>query len=151
MSWIGRRGFEFEETMEGTYALIDAPGEHRPLRFAVRVRAPSMLRTLRTGQAELTGTVDAEGLATAADLTGTMLLRPLSQGRIGYDFRFAADSGETHVFRGEKLLRLDDLVRTFTELEAEILDTSSQVVARSHVRFDLRTQTWRFLRSWRLT
>jgi hypothetical protein len=150
MRWIARRGFEFAETMEGTYARVDAPGERRPLRFAARVRAPSILRYLRTGHAEVTGTLDAEGLATAAGITGTMLLRPLSQGRIGYQLRFAADNGETHEFRGEKHIRLDALARTFTELDAEILDASGGVVATSHVSFDVRAQMWRFLRSWHL-
>jgi len=149
--WLDRRGFEFEETMEGTYARVEAPDQRRRLALAARIRAPSILRYLRTGFAEMTGTIDAEGLATAADFTGTMLLRPLSQGRIGYQLRFAADSGETLVFRGEKHLRLDAPVQTLTELDAEILAASGQTVATCHVRFDLHTQTWRFLRSWRLT
>jgi hypothetical protein len=151
MGWIDRRGFEFEETMEGTYARIEAPDQRWPLRFVARVRVPSMLRYLRTGLAEMAGTLDAERLATAADFTGTMLLQPLSERRIGYQLRFTADSGETHLLRGEKHIRPEALLRTLTELDAEILDASGALVARAHVRFDLPAQTWCFLRSWRLT
>lgn len=151
MGWIDRRGFEFEETMEGTYARVEAPDQRLPLRFMARVHVPSMLRHLRTGLAEMTGTLDAEGLATAADFTGTMLLRPVSERRIGYQLRFAADDGEIHVLRGEKHIRPGALLRTLTELDAEILDASGALVGRARVRFDVPGQLWRFLRSWRLT
>lgn len=137
--------------MEGTYACVEVPDQRRRIVLAAHIRAPSILRYLRTGFAEMTGTLDADGLATAAAFTGTMLLRPLRQGRIGYQLRFVADSGEPLVFRGEKHLRLDAPVQTLTELDAEIVDASGKALATSHVRFDLHTQTWRFLRSWRLT
>jgi hypothetical protein len=150
MQWLDRRGFEFEETMAGTYVRVDAPGERRPLSLDARVRAPSFRHYLRTRLAEIAGTLDAEGFATRVAFTGTMLLRPLSQGRIGYELHFTADDAQPYVFRGEKHIRLDALVRTCTELAAEIRDASGKLVAISDIRFDLHGQTWRFLRSWRL-
>lgn len=151
MTWLDRHGFAFDETMEGTYARVDAPEERRPLRFAAHVHAPSIRDYLRSGHAGITGTLDAEGFATRVPITGTMLLRPFTQGRIGYGLDFTADDGRTYVLRGEKHIRLSAPLRTFTELHAEIRDAASDsLVATSDIRFDLPTQLSRFLRSWRL-
>jgi hypothetical protein len=151
MTWLDRRGFEFAETMEGSYARVELPDERRPLSFAAHVQAPSIRDYLRTGHAAITGTLDAEGFATRVPITGTMLLRPFTQGRIGYALEFVADDGRAYVLRGEKHIRLTALVRTFTELHAEIRDAASdRLVATSDIRFDLQSQLWRFVRSWRL-
>lgn len=151
MPWLDRRGFEFAEIMEGTYARVELPDERRPLRFAAHVHAPSIRDYLRSGHAAITGTLDAEGFATGVPITGTMLLRPFTQGRIGYALDFVADDGRAYVLRGEKHIRLTALVRTFTELHAEIRDAASdRLVATSDIRFDLQTQLVRFVRSWRL-
>jgi hypothetical protein len=151
MPWLDRRGFEFAEIMEGTYARVELPDDRRPLRFAAHVHAPSIRDYLRSGHAAITGTLDAEGFATQVPFTGTMLLRPFTQGRIGYALDFVADDGRAHVLRGEKHIRLTALVRTFTELHAEIRDAASdRLVATSDIRFDLQTQLVRFVRSWRL-
>lgn len=151
MTWLDRHGFAFDETMSGTYARVEAPDERRPLSFAAHVHALSIRDYLRTGHAGITGTLDAEGFATRVPFTGTLLLRPFTRGRIGYALDFAADDGCTYVLRGEKRIRLDALVRTFTELHAEIRDAASdRLVATSDIRFDLQTQLWRFVRSWHL-
>lgn len=151
MMWLDRHGFVFDETMEGTYARVESPEERRPLCFAAHVHAPSIRDYLRTGHAGITGTLDAEGLATQVPITGTLLLRPFTQGRIGYALDFMADDGRQYVLRGEKHIRLSALVRTFTELHAEVRDAASdRLVATSDIHFDLQTQLWRFLHSWRL-
>lgn len=151
MAWLDRHGFVFDETMEGTYARVEAPAERRPLCFAAHIHAPSIRDYLRTGHAAITGTLDAEGFATRVPFTGSLLLRPFTQRRIGYALDFTADDGRPYVLRGEKRIRLSALVRTFTELHAEIRDAASgRLVATSDIRFDLQSQLWRFLRSWRL-
>lgn len=150
MGSIGRRGFAFEETMAGTYARVDAPDDHWPLSFDARVRAPSILRYLWSGRAEVSGTLDAEGLATRVPVAGTMLLRPLSRRRIGYALRFTADDGHAYEIHGQKRIRLHALLRTLTRLRADIRDPAGGLVATSVLCFDLRTQWWRFLQSWRL-
>ncbi|WP_428265483.1 hypothetical protein [Haliangium sp.] len=149
MSSLGP-GFQFDETMSGSYTRVDGPGEPRPLSFTAHVVADSVVQHMRDGRARITGTIDAEGLATSAPIEGTMVLRPLPpQNKIGYDFRFTGDDGRPYVLRGQKDISLFALRRTLTELPAEILSAGGALVATTLVRFDL-ADLRSFLRSWRL-
>jgi hypothetical protein len=142
-------GFAFDETMSGTMERADRPGDKQPFSFTVHVHAPSLWRHLRDGKAVMRGTVEAPGIAAAADAEGTMVLRPLLQRVIRYDLSFQGDDGLRYRFAGQKDIRFKDLLRTFTTLPGEITDPDGRVVARCDTRFDYKSDWLQFATSWR--
>lgn len=142
-------GFKFDETMSGWYALASAPEERRSLSFTVRAKAESLLRHLRDQRMQLQGTLQADGFADHVPIEGTMILAPLGRRLIRYEFGFTGNDGHPYRFVGQKDISPRSLVRTLTELPAEILDTGGDVVASSLTRFDLRSDLVQFLASWR--
>ncbi len=139
----------FDETMAGSWTPTGG-GSPRPLRFSVEVSAPSLREHLRTGRAGLRGVIDADGLATAAPLVGTILIRPLDprQRRIRYEFEFPADDGRAVRFEGQKDIRWLAARRTWTTLPGALWHGSDQI-GTSETRFDLAHDSVRFARSFR--
>jgi hypothetical protein len=146
---LRRRGFRFSETMSGTYALIDQPGDHRRFSFTVEARAESAARHLRDGRATLRGTLEADGFADGVPAEGTITILPLTRRTIGYELEFTGNDGQPYRFSGQKQLRLTALARSFTELPGTILDATGAPVATCLTRFDLRADLFQFLTSWR--
>jgi hypothetical protein len=142
-------GFEFRETMSGSYHLLDQPDQERPFSFSVRARSVPWLRFLREPLADIEGEVDAEGFADHCALRGTMLLDLVRGRRLGYRFDFADNEGKRRVFRGEKLVELTRLAHTMTTLPGAIEDEGGREVGRVLVRFDARSDLVQFLRSFR--
>jgi choline dehydrogenase-like flavoprotein len=143
-------GFEFHETMSGSYVLEDEPDERRHLSFTMRAHAPSLLRFLGRREVTIEGTVSAEGLATDRPFSGTMGLDVLVTGRLPYAFDFVADDGARYRFAGQKIVRATRLRQTMTTLPAALFDDDNRLVARAELFFDLSGDLGRFLRSWRL-
>ncbi len=144
-----KTGFAFDETMSGTMERVDAPGKPVPFSFSVQARAASVLRHLRDGKATLTGTVEAPGLATAAEAEGEMILRPLLGRMIRYELAFTGDDGKRYRFAGQKDIRWTDLRRSWTELPGEISDDAGRLVARCQTRFDVASDWLQFASSFR--
>jgi hypothetical protein len=144
------RGFEFAETMSGTWQPDEVGAAERPLSFTVRARAPSLRQHLRDGVAELHGTIDAEGLATGAEVTGTLTIRPMRERAIRYDLGFRGDDGKSYRLIGQKDLRASRPLASVTTLPAHIVDDAGRPLATCQVRFRLRDQLVPFLSSWRL-
>jgi hypothetical protein len=142
-------GFAFDETMSGTMERVDRPGEAVPFSFSVHVHAPSTLAHLRDGRMTMRGTVEAPGLATAAEAEGTMTLRPFLRRVVRYELAFTGDDGRRYHFAGQKDIRWLDAKRTWTTLPGEITDESGRVVARCQLRFDLAADWLAFASSWR--
>ena len=67
-----------------------------------------------------------------------------------YDFRFTDNDGRRCAFAGKKTVRLDDLVETMTVLPGKILGEGGEELGEALLRFDLRSDLLRFLRSFRL-
>jgi hypothetical protein len=148
MALVKRRGFQFDETMSGTYARVDAPDRRRPLSFTVRAHTDSALSALKTGQVVLRGTIQAEGLAEGAPAEGTLEVAPGAR-RIRYELGFPGDDGQTYRFEGEKRLRLPNLMRSMTELTGDIVNGAGGVMATAELSFDVRADLLSFLASWR--
>ncbi len=148
MGLVKRRGFQFDETMAGTYARVDAPDQPSPLSFTVRAHSDSVLAALRTGTAYLRGTLRAEGLADDALAEGTIEISPGAR-RIRYELSFPGNDGEPYRFEGQKRLRLPNLVRSMTELQGDIINSAGGVVATAELAFDVRADLLPFLASWR--
>jgi hypothetical protein len=143
-------GFEFAEQMTGTIEWDDKPGVTYPFRFEVRAHARSLRDHAMTGRADLEGIVHAPPFATAADASGSIMIRPIGARVIKYELAFRSDDGQRYELRGQKDISWRHPLRTFTELPAEVCDEGGRRVARCMTRFDLRHDGFSFLRSFRL-
>ena len=142
--------FQFIETMVGSYRLIARPDDERPMQFTLRARSPRLGEFLRRREVSIEGEVDAEDFADHRPLRGTLGLDVLGTGLLPYRFDFTANDGLAYRFDGMKRVRLARLMRTMTTLPAEILDAAGKAVATAELRFDVRSDLRKFLRSWRL-
>lgn len=142
-------GFQFAETMAGTFELDGEPGSKHPFRFEVRAVAESTRAHLKDGRADLQGIIYAAPLAASADATGTITIRPIGQRIIRYELAFTGDDGKDYELVGQKDIRWRSPLKTFTSLPAEILDEDHRRVGTAQTSFDLRAQGIRFLRSFR--
>ena len=145
------KAIEFRETMTGSYHLATRPREERPMTFTIRARSQGGLRALLKGpEAEIEGEVDAEGFADHRYLKGLMNLDVLRTGKLRYSFQFDDNGGQHCAFAGEKTVRLDDLVETMTVLPGKLLGEGGDEIGQALLRFDLRGELLRFLRSFKV-
>lgn len=145
---LGPMGFEFAETMSGTFELDSEPGTQHPIQFEITAHAESALRHMRDGKATVSGTIDAPPIAQGAHVSGVITIRPIGRRIIRYELSFVGDNGKPYELVGQKDIRWTSPLRTFTELPAEIREQGRRV-ARAVCRFDLRHDGWSFLRSFR--
>jgi hypothetical protein len=143
-------GLTFRERMAGTWHRLEAPTLERPIEFDLQARVPHVTELLGNTVAQVKGRVVAEGLTGGADFEGTLGLGALvRERRLPYRFAFRADDGRTYRFDGAKEVSLMDLPRSMTVLPAYIFDDQGEEVGRAVLRFDLRGDLLKFLRSWR--
>jgi hypothetical protein len=141
-------GFSFYETMAGSFHLLGEPRD-RPMSFTIRARSSTWASFLRRPEVEIEGEIDAEGFADHRYLRGTLGTDPRTL-TLPYAFQFAANDGAPYAFTGEKTLRAGSLVESMTVLPGAILDAGGRGVGEALLRFDLRSDLARFLRSFRL-
>ena len=142
-------GFEFSETMAGTVEWADAPGKRQPFRFDVTAHASSTWNHIKTGMAELRGTIYAPPHTRSAPAEGTIKIRVLGEKIIRYELAFAGDDGQRFELRGQKDISYLRAFETFTTLPAEIFAANGQRVGSCLTHFDLKRHWWSFLRSFR--
>ncbi len=131
-------GFEFRETMSGTFTLDgEAEGAPREIRFTGRAHVGSLLRHLGDRKADLDGEITMEGVATARPLHGELIIDPILGRRIRYDFHFEGDDGSRYRFLGQKDVSLLDPVGSMTTLPATVSDQHGVRIASATLRFDL--------------
>lgn len=97
-----RRGARFAETMQGTLRLDTPEGGSRPVRLDLRVATRGAIRPSGSTTAGVTGRVRIGGWADDLHARGSMLIAPLSRGRIAYSVRFTARDGRPYVLEGHK-------------------------------------------------
>jgi hypothetical protein len=142
-------GFQFAETMSGTFAWKNKPDDQRRLSFSVRAHAGSLWRHLRDGKADLTGTIDADGLADGAPVEGPITIRLVGEKIIRYELHFVGNDGKRYKFAGQKDVEYLRLRESMTTLPAAIYDEAGAEVATSLTRFDLSADWLQFLASFR--
>ncbi len=142
-------GFSFHEIMEGT---VQRTGERfdRPFRFEFEVRAPSVLGFVTTAVGEAEGTVRIDGLAKNAPARGHLELSPIAQKSIRYVFDFTGDDGNKYSFDGSKRTTLRRHLVGWTTLPGKVFDAQGNVWGEALLRFHLRRDLQRLLRSVRL-
>jgi len=139
-------GFFFRETMRGNYYLLEAPLEERALEFTLKVETRKLRRFLRDRTCSIAGDVTIEGIAEHAALEGTLAFR---ERRLPYDFTFKGDDGKRYRFRGQKDWNWFAPAESISTLPATLLDENGAEIGRAVVRFDLRSDTSSFLKSFR--
>lgn len=140
-------GFFFRETMRGSFYLLDAPLVERGLEFTLKVETRKLRRFLRDRICTTTGTVSAEGIAKEAKLEGTLAFRERC---LPYDFTFTGDDGKRYRLRGQKDFNWFAPAESISTLPITLLDDTETEIGRAIVRFDLRSDTGRFVKSFRL-
>ena len=143
-------GFLFRETMSGSYYLLDKPTEDRAISFTISAQVYSLRRFVRDKSARIEGEVTMEGVAEKKPLSGTLGLLLFAEQRLPYEFTFRGDDGQRYTFRGEKDVLLATLPDSITTLPASIFDEEVREIARAVVRFDLRGDLVKFVKSFRL-
>jgi hypothetical protein len=141
--------FEFQETMTGSFRLAGEPRE-RALSFTVRARSPRVRAFLTRPEVEMEGEVDAEGFADHRLLRGTLGLDMIRTRTMPYALHFTANDGKAYSFVGKKTLHAASMVESLTVLPGAILDAGGAAVGEALLRFDLKSDLVRFLRSFRL-
>jgi hypothetical protein len=142
-------GFQFSETMAGEAEWDREPGVRHPFRFEITASADSVRAHVRDGRAAVHGVVYAPPLAHAAPADGLMTIRPLGAGFIRYQLAFTGDDGALYEIFGEKRIEWRHLLHSWTHLPAEIRDAGGRRVGKAELRFDLKGDGLRFLRSFR--
>ena len=142
-------GFEFSETMAGSFRLRGDPRD-RSMSFTIRARSSTWASFLRRPEVDIEGEVDAEGFADHRHLRGTLGLDPLRTRMLPYAFRFAANDGAPYRFAGKKTIRAGRLLESMAVLPGAIRDAGGTAVGEALLRFDVRGDLARFLRSFRL-
>jgi hypothetical protein len=143
-------GVSFRETMRGNYYLLGDPTHERAMDFTVAVRADGLASFAQSPIARIEGRATLEGFADDVPLEGTLAFRLHDQRRLVYDFTFKSNDGRPHRFRGQKDITPFALVESFTTLPGTIYEGTTREVGRATLRFDLRSDLRKLLRSVRV-
>jgi hypothetical protein len=136
------------EVHSGAFALGTDPSHlDRPMlvRLGWRVRS---LATLRSEGIELSGELHAPGFADHRSARGRITMP--SRGSLRYRVEFVSNAGQTHFFEGERTLSLKGVPAAVTVLSGRIVTSEGNEIGRALLRFDLRSDFVRFLRSIRV-
>lgn len=143
-------GFEFRETMSGSYHLTEAPDRELAISFTIRAVVHDLLDFVRDRRAEIVGEVDVEGFADHRPMRGTLEIDPLLGRRLVYDFALTANDDRKVRFVGRKSVDLLRPLETMTTLPAQLLGPAGEVIGEARLRFDARSDLGKWLRSFRL-
>jgi hypothetical protein len=143
-------GFSFREELSGSYWRLDAPLVERPIRLRLRASVPDGVGFLQSRLAQLSGRIDAEELATAADIDGAVSFRMLEEQRSTYRFGFRGDDGRAYEVCGQKEWNALSPLDALTVLPASLYDEHGKEVGRTTLRFDVRADWARWLASLRV-
>jgi hypothetical protein len=143
-------GLSFRETMSGSYWLLDEPTDERAIAFTVDAFAHDVRRFAMDRTWRLRGTVDAEGLATGRSLEGTLVFRLFDERRVPYRVMFTGDDGRKYELSGQKEWSGLAPLQSMTLLAASLYDEGGDELGRATLRFDLRADWARWMKSFRL-
>lgn len=139
-------GLTLRETLTGTFRLTREPLRERAIALQCRASTGPLGGFLRRRSLLVEGSIDAEGLAAARAIHGTVALSPRSPRALAYDLSFlAGDDAPLHL-RAERSLQLAG-PGALTLLPAQITGARGELVAECLLRFDLRTDLGALLRS----
>jgi hypothetical protein len=141
----------FRVALRGSYFLLDAPADERPLALGLRAYAQPLRSLFKGPSFALGGDIDARGFADGRPLDGTLSWAPAAPlGALRYNFTFPSNEGRPHRFAGRALLVPGARLESLSSLSGSFFDGSGAEVGRLLARFDVRHQGGAFVRSWRL-
>jgi hypothetical protein len=146
----GLPGFSFEESLRGSYWRLDAPTEERDIAFRVRASADDVGSFAKSRAWRLEGTISVDGVAGESDAEGTIALKLLDERRVLYRLTFRGDDGKAYELSGQKEWTGLAPLGSMTLLTASLYDEAGEEFARATLRFDLRADGLRLLRSFRV-
>jgi hypothetical protein len=145
-----RVGFSFCQTMRGVYWLLEAPVEERTIALTMQATAADLRGFVRHKTWRITGTIDAQQMASGKSLEGTVVFRLLDERRISYRFAFRGEDGRRYELAGQEEWNGFSPIASLTVLPASLYDDHDEEIARTILRFDLRSDWARWLRSFRV-
>jgi hypothetical protein len=137
----------FREWLTGSYWRLDAPTEEWPIRVELEAKTTDLAAAFGDQTWSLQGTVDAERLATARPATGTLGFRLIGERSVRYRLDFVGDSGQRFELSGQKEWSKLKPFESVTLLAASLYDDAGDEVARVTLRFDLRADWGRWMKS----
>jgi hypothetical protein len=143
-------GFSFREELSGNYWRLEEPTDERAIRLRLETRVPDTVAFLQSRTAELSGNIDAEGLASKRDIQGTLAFKLFEEHRSVYRFTFHTDDGRLYELCGQKEWNALAPLEALTLLPASLYDDRGQEVARATLHFDVRADWAWWLASLRL-
>lgn len=143
-------GLSFAEVLSGHYWRLDAPVDERAIRLDLRGTIPDAAVFLRDKTLILSGTIDAEQLASAQKIEGTVHFKLLRERRVPYRCTFRGDDGRRYELFGDKEWNGLAPLESVTLLAASLYDEAGDEIARATLRFDLRADWAHWLGSARL-
>ncbi len=143
-------GLSFSEALSGNYWRLDAPVEERAIALHLTGSISDAGSFLRDKTLRLTGTIDAEHLASAQKIEGTVHFKLFEERRLPYRCTFRGDDGRRYELFGEKEWNGLSPVESITLLAASLYDDHGDEIARATLRFDMRADWSRWLMSLRL-
>jgi hypothetical protein len=136
--------------MSGSYWLLAAPTEERAISFTIEARAGDVRRFARDRTWRITGTIDADGVASGRALEGTLAFKLLDERRLPYRFTFRGDDGGGYELSGQKEWSGLSPVVSLTLLPATLYDAGGKELGRATLRFDWRSDLGRWMKSFRV-
>ena len=150
MSILDAMGFGFTERMGGPFHAVASGLVDGKLDFNFEVDCPTLRQTDGAFVGTARGTVTMTGLADNAPAEGTLELAPFSKGTIRYLFTFTGTDGKPYRFDGHKTINWLHAAKTWTTLPAQVMEAGSgKAVAEVTARFNLKTDFWKLLGSFR--
>ena len=141
----------YDERLYGAHFGSDAPSRHAPIAFDLEARC-GLAQLVRDGSVDVTGTVDARALASRAVVSGRVSMRFDLSRRIEvlYIVSWTSDDGELLRLRAMRRVELSKLQPSLTVVTGHIEDEGGNEKARVTLRYDVRSELGRSLRSIRL-
>ena len=143
-------GFSVEEWLSGSFWRLDAPTEEGVISLRIQAFADDVAEFARTRTWRASGTVDVEGMVQDGEIEGTIALRLVDEKRVLYRLAFRGEDGKGYELSGQKEWSSLSPVDSMTLLSASLYDDRGEEFARATLRFDVRADAIRWLRSFRV-
>lgn len=136
--------------MSGHYWRLDAPTDERTIAFTIDAYARSLLELARNKTWQVTGTIDAQCLASGRELEGTVSFKLISERRMPYRLSFVGDDGHRYGLSGQREWSGLSPIDSLTVLPASLYDEGGEELGRATLRFDVRADWASWMKSFRL-
>jgi hypothetical protein len=140
----------FRESLRGSFWWLDAPVDERAIALSFEAQARDVREFLRDKTWCALGTIEAERLASGCAIEGTIGYRLIDEQRLPYRFTFSGNDGRRYELVGQKEWSGFAPLESLALLPASLYDDRGEELARATLRFDIRADWWRLVRSWSL-